>query len=167
MFPYVLVIEPDADFREMLVKVFKGQEIEAVGESDNAKGVARIIEREPHAILLAEGMPSLDGLEMLPLTRRLTVSPIIVVGEGGEMAVVKALLQGADMYLRRPVNHVELLSRVRAVTRRADRGTQRRVSSSVVAERLGRWARDLFQVPSTPSRPLRWRWLLPRPRGAA
>ena len=100
-------------------------------------------------MLLAEGMPSLDGLEMLPLTRRLTASPIIVLGEGGETAVVKALLQGADMYLRKPVNDAELLSRVRAVTRRSDRSLDRRVSSSTVVRRLARWASDLLQVPST------------------
>ena len=167
MIPYVLIIEPDADFRVALVKVFEDQEIEAVGESDNAQGVARIMRRNPHVVLLAEGMPSLDGQEMLPLTRRLTSSPIIVVGEGGETAVVKALLQGADMYLRKPVNHVELLSRVRAVTRRSDRGPLRRVSNWTVARWLARSARDLPQAPSTLRLAMRWRGLLPRPRGAA
>ena len=146
MIPYVLIIEPDADFRVALVRVFEGQEIEAVGESDNAEGVARIIKQEPQVVLLAEGMPSLDGLEMLTLTRRLTTSPIIVVGDGEETAVVKALLQGADMYLRKPVNHVELLSRVRAVTRRSHRSPNRRASKSMVARRLTKWASDLSQA---------------------
>ena len=167
MTPYVLIIEPDANFRVALVKVFEGQEIEAVGESDNAQGVARIIQQNPHVVLLAEGMPSLDGIEMLPLIRRLTASPIIVVGEGGETAVVKALLQGADMYLRKPVNDVELLSRVRAVTRRSDRSPHRRVSNSIVARRLARWASDLPQVLSALRLATRWIGLLPRPRGAA
>ena len=166
MTPYVLVIEPDADFRVALVKVFEGQEIEVVGESDNAQGIARIIQQNPRVVLLAEGMPSLDGLEMLPLTRRLTVSPIIVVGEGEETAVVKALLQGADMYLRKPVNHVELLSRVRAVTRRSDCSPSRRVSNSAVARRLARWASDLPQLPSALRSATRWGGRLPRPREA-
>ena len=167
MIPYVLIIEPDADFRVALVKIFEGQEIEVVSESDNAHGVARIIHQNPHVVLLAEGMPSLDGLEMVPLTRRLTASPIIVVGEGGETAVVKALLQGADMYMRKPVNHIELLSRVRAVTRRSDRNLIRRVSNSTVARRLARWAGNLPQIPSTLRLATRWTGLLPRPRGAA
>ncbi len=166
MIPYVLVIEPDADFRVALVRVFEGQDIEAVGESDNAQGVARIIQQDPHVVLLAEGMPSLDGLEMLPLTRRLTTSPIIVVGEGDETAVVKALLQGADMYLRKPVNHVELLSRVRAVTRRSNRSPSRRVSKSMVARRLARWAGDLRQIPSALRLATRWVGRSPLPREA-
>jgi two-component system alkaline phosphatase synthesis response regulator PhoP len=55
---------------------------------------------------------------LLPLLRRLTESPIIVLGSGGEMAMVRALFQGADFYLTRPVNVRELIARIRALLRR-------------------------------------------------
>ena len=128
MLQCVLIIEIDASFRAALTQVFEGEGIEVVAEADSGGGVARIMERDPGVVLLADEMPPLDGVELLPLARRLTNSPIIVVGDGGETAVVKALLQGADMYLRRPVNYLELLSRIRALTRRSEPDPYGRVS---------------------------------------
>ena len=120
MLQYVLIIETDASFRTALTEVVQGEGIEVVAEADSGGGIATIMQRAPGVVLMAEEMPSLDGVELLPLARRLTSSPIIVVGDGGDTAVVKALLEGADMYLRRPVNNLELIGRVRALTRRSE-----------------------------------------------
>ncbi len=46
----------------------------------------------------------------------------IVVGDGSVSDVVNALLNGADVYLREPVNYRELLSRIRALCRRIESG---------------------------------------------
>lgn len=63
-------------------------------------------------------MESLAGVELLPVVRRLTESPIIAVGSGAQMDMVQSLLQGADMYLARPVNVREFMARIRALLRR-------------------------------------------------
>ena len=146
MLQYVLIIEIDASFRTALTGVFQGEGIDVVAEADSGGGVARIMQRVPGVVLMAEEMPSLDGVELLPLARRLTSSPIIVVGDGGDTAVVKALLQGADMYLRRPVNYLELLSRVRALTRRAEPDPHEQVAEMSFATYLGRLAETLTRV---------------------
>ena len=117
---YLLIIEIDDGLRRSIEELFLSEGIEVVVEADSGRGVARIMQRSPGAVLMADNMPPLDGVELLPLARRLTTSPIIVVGEGGETAVVRALLQGADMYLRKPVNYLELLSRVHALLRRSE-----------------------------------------------
>ena len=79
MLQCVLIIEIDASFRAALTQVFEGEGIEVVAEADSGGGVARIMERDPGVVLLADEMPPLDGVELLPLARRLTNSPIIVV----------------------------------------------------------------------------------------
>ena len=63
-------------------------------------------------------MPPMDGVDLLPELRRVTDSPIITLGIGGEMATVQALLSGADFYLARPVSLRELMARIRALLRR-------------------------------------------------
>ena len=147
MLQYVLIIEIDASFRGALTDVFQGEGIEVIAEADSGGGVARIMQRAPGVVLMADEMPSLDGgVELLPLARRLTSSPIIVVGDGGDTAVVKALLQGADMYLRKPVNYLELLSRVRAVARRSEPDPYGRVSEMSFARWLERLAEVLMRV---------------------
>lgn len=117
---YVLIIEINDDLCRSMADLFLGEGIEVEVETESGRGVAHIMHRKPGVVLMADNMPPLDGVDLLPLVRHLTTSPIIVVGEGGETAVVRALLQGADMYLRRPVNYLELLSRVRALFRRSE-----------------------------------------------
>lgn len=75
------------------------------------------MQRTPGLVIMSESMPPLDTIELLPLARRLTSSPIIVIGDGGETAVVKCLLQGADVYLSKPVNCRELHIRARSLYR--------------------------------------------------
>ena len=145
MLQYVLIIEIDAGFRTALTEVFQGEGIEVIAEADSGGGVARIMQRVPGVVLMADEMPSLDGVELLPLARRLTSSPIIVVGDGGDTAVVKALLQGADMYLRKPVNYLELLSRIRALARRSEPDPHGRVSETSFATCIGRLAEALMR----------------------
>ncbi len=146
MLQYVLIIEIDASFRNALTEVFEGEGIEVFAEADSGGGIARIMQRPPGVVLMADEMPPLDGVELLPLARRLTSSPIIVVGDGGDTAVVKALLQGADMYLRKPVNYLELRSRMRALMRRSEPDPYGRVSEMGFVRSLGRLTEALMRV---------------------
>lgn len=120
MASYVLIIESNEVLRFSIAELFNGEDYSVVAESESSDGVTRVIQNNPGLILMGDEMPDLDGVELLPIIRRVTNSPIIVVGPGGEEAVVKALLQGADMYLRTPINYRELLSRARALLRRSE-----------------------------------------------
>ena len=74
---------------------------------------------------------------LLPVLRRLTESPIITLGAGGEMAIVQALLAGADVYLTRPVNIRELMARIRALLRRY--GVPRGIDGGPCFSAEGQW----------------------------
>jgi DNA-binding response OmpR family regulator len=117
---YVLILETDHAMRRSVVELFRLEDYEVIEEADSSNAVTLVMGRVPGLILMSEDMPELEGIEPLPLLRRLTVAPIIVVGAGGEAAVVNALLQGADVYLSRPINHQELLIRVRALFRNSN-----------------------------------------------
>ena len=117
---YVLILETDDAIRRAMVELFQNESFDVVEEVDSGGGITRIIQGNPGIVIMAEDMPSLDGVELLPLMRRLTRAPIIVLGLGGELAVVKALMDGADMYLQKPLNYRELLSRARALFRRTE-----------------------------------------------
>ena len=117
---YILILEIDDDTRRSVVELFQSESFDVAEEVDSSGGITRVMQGSPDIIIMAEDMPSLDGVELLPLMRRLTRAPIIVLGFGGETAVVKALMDGADMYLKKPLNYRELVSRVRAMSRRMD-----------------------------------------------
>ena len=118
---YVLILETDPQIVRSMRELFIQEGIETKDVTEGDEGIARIMEQDPGIVLLAEDMPPLGGVELLPLIRRLTGAPIIVMGNGGETAVINALLQGADMYLlKSPLNYREMSSRVRALLRRYD-----------------------------------------------
>lgn len=117
---YILILEIDDDIRRSMVELFQSESFDVVEEVDSSGGITRVMQGNPGIVIMAEDMPPLDGVELLPLMRRLTRAPIIVLGLGGEAAVVKALMDGADMYLTKPLNYRELLSRARALFRRTD-----------------------------------------------
>lgn len=119
---YILILGIDHELRVSVVDLLQVEGFEAVLKGDSSDGVARVMQASPALIIMNEEMLPLDGVELLPLLRRLTASPIIVVGAGGEIAVVKALLQGADMYISRPINYRELISRIRALLRMSGQG---------------------------------------------
>jgi DNA-binding response OmpR family regulator len=67
-------------------------------------------------------MPGPDGFSVAGQMRAVGQAPILVVsGESGEAAKVRALGIGADDYLTKPFGKAELLARIAAVMRRVDR----------------------------------------------
>ena len=116
---YVLLLMPNTPTSSSAARMFREAGLGIREEVRSAQGLRRILERDPGAIVMAEEMPSLDGLMLLPLVRRLTKAPVLMLGDGGEMAIVDALLGGADMYMTRPTNPMEMLARVRALLRRS------------------------------------------------
>ncbi len=112
-----LIIDADESRREILValKTAGFRVLEATTSGDGAKCT---LDNSPRIVVIAEEMMPLEGVDLLLVIRRLTDLPIIAIGSGGEIAMVQALVQGADVYLTRPVNIKEFLARIQALLRR-------------------------------------------------
>ncbi|MDA1226668.1 MAG: response regulator transcription factor [Chloroflexi bacterium] len=114
---YILIIDTQKEVCRATADLLTPDGFEVISEVDSGDGISRLMQRTPGLVIMSESMPPLDTIELLPLARRLTSSPIIVIGDGGETAVVKCLLQGADVYLSKPVNCRELHIRARSLYR--------------------------------------------------
>ncbi len=89
---------------------------------DGLTAVRRYREEHPDIVLLDLAMPGPDGFTVAGRIRAEGDAPIVVVsGESSEEAKVRALGIGADDYLVKPFGRGELLARIAAVMRRADR----------------------------------------------
>ncbi len=88
---------------------------------DGLTAVRRFREESPDLVLLDLAMPGPDGFSVTGMIRSAGNVPILVVsGESGEGAKVRALELGADDYLTKPFGRQELLARIAAVMRRVD-----------------------------------------------
>ncbi len=75
----------------------------------------------PDLVLLDVMMPDLDGFEVLKMIREINSVPVIMLtAKSEEDDKVHGLELGADDYITKPFSPRELVSRVRAVLRRAD-----------------------------------------------
>jgi len=92
---------------------------------DGQQAVNLTAENRPDLVLLDIMMPILDGFTACQRIREFSTVPIIMVtAKGEEQDRVRGLDFGADDYIVKPFSANELLARVRAVLRRADRTSQ-------------------------------------------
>lgn len=119
----IYVVEDDPGIRELECYALKQAGFEARGFEEGEAFLEAVRVQLPKLVLLDVMLPGEDGNRLLarlrqdPRTRRLPV--IMVTARGEEMDKVQGLDGGADDYIAKPFGVMELLSRVRAVIRRA------------------------------------------------
>lgn len=90
--------------------------------SDGQQAVDSVAEDQPDLLLLDIMMPVMDGFTACERIREFSSVPIIILtAKGEERDRVRGLDAGADDYIVKPFSAEELLARVRAVLRRAER----------------------------------------------
>ena len=115
----VLVVDDDASVLTMLRIMLTQKGFDVVIAQDALTGLRSAYETRPDAILLDVMMPEMDGFEACRRLREFTDVPIIFVTAKGTIEdIVHGLSLGADDYLVKPFNHVELTSRLTTCLRR-------------------------------------------------
>ncbi|MDQ3638858.1 MAG: response regulator, partial [Actinomycetota bacterium] len=86
------------------------------------EAIKRFAEEQPDLVVLDVSMPPPDGFEVCRRIREISGVPILMLTvRDGTLDKVRALDLGADDYLTKPFDHLELLARLRALLRRASR----------------------------------------------
>ena len=118
----VYIVEDDASIRQLVLYALKNSGYEALGFPSGADFFAAAAQNPPELLLLDIMLPDMDGMEILKRVRNSSFSHIPVMmltAKGSEFDKVSALDSGADDYLTKPFGVMELLSRIRALMRRA------------------------------------------------
>jgi DNA-binding response OmpR family regulator len=85
------------------------------------QGIQAVRDSLPDLVLLDVMLPDMDGFEVLKMIREVSSVPVIMLtAKGEEDDRVHGLELGADDYVTKPFSPRELVSRVRAVLRRAE-----------------------------------------------
>jgi two-component system KDP operon response regulator KdpE len=81
-----------------------------------------LVEHEsPDLVLLDVGLPDIDGFKVLEEIRFFSDVPVVMLtARDDTIDKVRGLELGADDYVTKPFNHLELLARIKAVLRRLD-----------------------------------------------
>lgn len=116
-------VEDDQAIRDLVLYALKQSGYEAVGFAEG-QSFREAMQRElPELVLMDQMLPGVDGETLLKELRRnprtAKVPVIMLTAKGAEMDKVRSLDSGADDYLVKPFGVMELLSRIKAVLRRA------------------------------------------------
>lgn len=115
----IAVIDDERRLREILELGLGHQGFAVRSAADGPQGLALVRAWEPHAIVLDVMLPKVDGIALLPMLRRLTEAPIVILSAKGELDdKVRGLFGGADDYLAKPFEMAELVARLRTALRR-------------------------------------------------
>jgi two-component system KDP operon response regulator KdpE len=119
----ILVVDDEPDVVESVRLGFMLQwrDVDVLGAGEG-EAALDVVEREhPDIVLLDVGLPGIDGYEVLRQIRAFSDVPIVMLtARDDAMDKVKGLELGADDYVTKPFNHLELMARVKAVLRRLE-----------------------------------------------
>ena len=123
----ILIIEDDPNIVELVSLTFElgWPDIKLIVAETGEKGMSLLEANPPDAVILDLGLPDMTGFEVIKAIRLFSDVPILILTvRVDERDVVKALTLGADDYLTKPFRQMELLARIKAITRRTQRGDQ-------------------------------------------
>jgi two-component system response regulator MtrA len=117
----VLIVEDDASVRETVAMVLERTGFEVNAVADGNAAIAAASESRGHDLVLLDLMlPGVNGLDVCREIRRISNVPIVMLTAKVDTAdVVAGLELGADDYITKPFEPIELAARVRAVLRRS------------------------------------------------
>ncbi|RAX18419.1 response regulator [Pseudarthrobacter sp. AG30] len=114
-----VVIEDDADVRNLLEGVLTQAGFEVHTADDGRSGVEVVRSKQANVVTLDIGLPDIDGFEVLRRIRTFSNAYVVMLtGRTEEPDLLSALNTGADDYIAKPFRPRELRARVAAMMRR-------------------------------------------------
>lgn len=120
----ILVVDDEPRYLSLVQINLETAGYTVITAMDGQSAVDSVANNQPDIVLLDVMMPVMDGFTACERIREFSSVPIIILtAKGEERDRVKGLDAGADDYIVKPFSAQELLARVRAVLRRAERET--------------------------------------------
>ncbi len=125
----IYIVEDDDNIRKLVCYALNRENYTAQGFALPSEFYREFKNTKPDLILLDIMLPEEDGLEILQKIRNHSpdMPVIMLTAKGSEFDKVTGLDMGADDYIAKPFGITELISRVRAVLRRSNRGNSRKI----------------------------------------
>lgn len=116
----ILVVDDESTIREVVRRYLEREGFQVREAADGFEALDRIKEEPPDLIVLDLMLPGIDGLTLTRHLRQDRAIPIIMLTAKGEASDrIRGLDLGADDYITKPFSPQEVVSRIRAVLRRA------------------------------------------------
>ena len=111
-----------------------GMEVDCAYDGEEALNMAKANKYD--MILLDIMLPKMDGFEVCQAIREFSDMPIVMLtAKGDDMDKILGLEYGADDYITKPFNILEVKARIKAIMRRTSGGREKEVTDSVIEKK--------------------------------
>lgn len=118
----ILVIDDELQIRRLLDITLSANGYKVIHSPNGKEGLTDAATHRPSLIILDLGLPDIGGLDLLKMLREWFFKPILILSvRDSEDDIVCALDNGANDYLTKPFRSGELLARIRAALRLAEK----------------------------------------------
>ena len=116
----ILIVDDDENIAELISLYLTKECFDTMMVHDGEKALIAYDTYQPNLILLDLMLPKMDGLEVCQQIREFSNVPIIMLtAKGEDMDKILGLEYGADDYVTKPFNILEVKARIKAIIRRA------------------------------------------------
>ena len=119
---HILIVEDDTGIRDGIEIYLKTQDYQVFKAKDGIEGLEIIRDQKIHLAIIDVMMPRMDGIRMVEELRKEYDFPVIMLSaKSEEVDKIMGLNMGADDYVTKPFQPMELLARVNSQLRRYTR----------------------------------------------
>lgn len=116
----VLVIDDDKEMTDMLKVILEPNTFDVVAANNSIVGIDLVRQVKPEVVVLDLLMPDMDGWQVCKEIRKFSQVPILVLSAISKPGMVaRALDEGADDYLLKPMPSSMLIAHIKKLARRA------------------------------------------------
>lgn len=115
----ILIVDDEKEIRNLIGIYLKNEGFHVLEACDGEEGLQLVKKHKVHLIVLDLMMPKVDGIEMCMKVREIAEMPIIMLtAKSQDMDKISGLTIGADDYVTKPFNPLELIARIKSQLRR-------------------------------------------------
>lgn len=125
----ILVVDDDKEIVELLSIYIKNEGYEAITANSGQEALDQLSAHSDIGLMVLDiMMPGIDGIEVVKWVRKDSQIPIIIVSaKTTDMDKIQGLITGADDYVTKPFNPLEIMARIRSLLRRSSQQTTKNV----------------------------------------
>ena len=118
----ILVVDDDKEIVELLSIYVKNEGYDVIKAYDGKEALSKITTNPDIDLMILDiMMPKMDGMEVVKELRKDSQIPIIMLtAKTTDMDKIQGLIAGADDYVTKPFNPLEIMARVKSLLRRTN-----------------------------------------------
>ena len=116
----ILIVEDEESIRKFIKISLKREKFEVFEAASAEEGLQKILQETPNIVILDIMLPGMNGFELCEKlkTQNTNIGIIILTARGQDMDKIMGLEFGADDYMVKPFNPLELIARINSLLRR-------------------------------------------------